>query len=75
MKVTRALPAKAMARANVPIITISLKTFTFSKCNSCIITVPKARKAKSSTPVLAEIHSLLSAEMNGDFDTPLMKMK
>ena len=36
MKFTRSLPAKASARANVPIITTTLNTFTFSQWSICI---------------------------------------
>ena len=55
MKFTRSLPAKAMARENVPISTTILSTFIFSKCNSCIRIVKNTKAQMRNIPVCSKI--------------------
>lgn len=75
MKMTRSLPAKAIASAKVPSRTTIRKTLTCSQWSTCITTVKPARQARSSVPLLAAIHSFASEVMKAVCLTPLMSMK
>ena len=75
MKFTRSLPAKAMARANVPMSTTSLNTLTRSRWRASITMVEAMNVQKSSTLVFSTIHALASSATSGDEARPCMKMK
>ena len=75
MKLTRSLPAKAMARAKVPISTTTLSTFTPRAWSACINSVKPTRQAPSTVSVLASIQSLTSGVMKAMLFRPLMSRK
>ena len=75
MKLTRSLPANAMARANVPIITTSLNTFTLHRWIISISTVEITKVTPISIGVLALIQSLVASPIKGDFDRPFINIK
>ena len=75
MKFTRSLPAKAMARANVPISTTSLNTLTRSRWITSITMVEPMKVQKSRMLVFSSIHALDPADTSGDLARPWMKMK
>ena len=75
MKLTRSLPAKARARAKVPISTTTLKTLTLSQCSTCISAVKKTKKLAMSSSVLSCIHCLFSGVMKELSFNPLISMK
>ena len=75
MKLTRSLPANAMASENVPISTITLSTLTFRKCSNCISSV----KIRKQPPMIIEvwllIHPLSYGVMNDRSFIPLISSK
>ena len=75
MKFTRSLPAKANARANVPISTMTLNTFTLQMCSICISRVKNTKKPPTSISVLSCIHCLYSGVMNELSFRPCISMK
>ena len=75
MKLTRSLPAKAIARANVPIITTSLNTSTFSRWIISINIVEMTKVMPMSMGVLVLIHDFVVSSINGDFDRPFINIK
>ena len=63
MKFTRSLPANAVARANVPMSTTTLKTLTLQACRICIRTVKKSLTGDEKTVILdgdSELAKLLT---------------
>ena len=75
MKLTRSLPAKARARAKVPISTTTLKTLTFSQWRTCISRVKNTKNTVMSGRVLSCIQCLFSGVMKELSFSPLMSMK
>ena len=75
MKLTRSLPAKAMARANVPIITTNLNTLTLRRWIISINMVEITKVTPISIGVLVLIHDFVASSINGDFDRPFINIK
>ena len=75
MKFTRSLPAKAMARANVPISTITFSTLTFSAWSACITTVKTPSEPRMITAVWEFIHAFTAGVINAILDTPFSSRK
>ena len=75
MKFTRSLPAKAMARAKVPISTTTFSTFTPSACSSCISSVNPTRHPVIIRAVWPAIQALTSGVMNVRSLVPLISRK
>ena len=53
IKFTKSLPAKAVARANVPHSTMTRNTFTFSTWSSCISTADPTKVQPSNSVMLS----------------------
>ena len=75
MKFTKSLPAKAKAKAKVPIRMIILKTFTFNQCNTCIKMVKKMREAQTIVSVCVSIYCTKSVPSMLLPFNPLISMK
>ena len=75
MKLTRSLPANAMASENVPSITITLSTFTPMLCSNCISTAKKTKQPMSITTVFSFMAAITSGDMNERSFMPLNSMK
>ena len=61
MKFTRSLPAKAIAKAKVPISTVNLKMLTRQRCRNSITMAETTKVAQSSEPMFWAMKSRHSA--------------
>ncbi len=75
MKFTRSLPAKAVARENVPTNTMTLRTLTLQKWRICIRMVNTTRQVMIIRQVLFCTQAFASGVMIVRSLTPLMSMK
>ena len=75
IKFTRSLPAKAVARAKVPVSTTMRNTFTFSACSNCMSSVNTTRHVPSTINICSSKKPFTSAVINERCFKPLKSMK
>ncbi|GFI67545.1 hypothetical protein IMSAG192_01077 [Muribaculaceae bacterium] len=75
MKLTRSLPANAMARENVPMSTTTFSTLTLSAWSSCIIRVQATKEHPSMAAVWSLMYCRASGVIHDMSFTPLRSMK